>query len=283
MDFAECPSKWIEGGEPEKDSDATEWGTLLDALALDADRFTEVYAVAPATCPAPKTCKAVKTGKVKEGDPIPWNFTLVQCQEWRDAVESQGKKAISFEDFDNASDAVRRLLCDDRAFHVLRTSQKQVHVTAEYHDRKTGIVVPFKILIDLLPPETDEAYGKSIIDLKTCRDASLRPWLRSINEYGYDWQAATYLDVFNAVEGADRCEFRHLLSENVKPWQPGLRIFEWEWIMDARNKYVNALEDYCQCLESGKWPSYERKARLRDHNGWAFMGQEAWMMTQEMA
>lgn len=276
MSFDECPAKWIAGGRS-ADTAATEWGTLVDTMLLDPERFKEVFAVAPKTYPAPKTCKAVKKGRVKEGDPIPWDNRAGYCQEWREAAEDAGYKPVSWQDYQDAAQAVNTLLCNEEALRVVRESDKQVHVTAEYHDKATGIVVPFKILVDILPPKHHEIYGKSVFDFKTCRDASLRKWTRDVAEYKLHVQGAAYMDVVNAVEGEDRCDFRHMLSESEHPWQPGFRILSNEFMELGRAEYVAALERYCSCLRLDDWPGYEEQARTR-FNGFAMTEPEPYML-----
>ena len=55
---------------------------------------------------------------------------------------------ISLNELDNAIAAKNRLLADGTisAFHA--ASDKQVHVTGEWLDEKTGLIIPVQCLID---------------------------------------------------------------------------------------------------------------------------------------
>lgn len=265
MDFAACPAKWLAGaqdGDETGDTAATAWGSLMDGLiTLPAEQFDELFAVCPDTY----------------GDK-PWNLNATYCKEW--AADQGGKQIVKEPLFRKAQEAVQRLLDDEEFAQIVLASQKQVHVEAQYQDRATGIVVPFKILVDLLPPKEHETLGKSLIDFKTCRDASLRKWQRDVEEYGYQTQGATYLDVFNAVDGEDRQDFRHILSESEHPWQPGWRCLSLENVQVGRLEYTGALERYCRCLETGEWPGYEAQAQLRIDGKWAMVDPTPWKLKE---
>jgi hypothetical protein len=147
--------------------------------------------------------------------------------------------------------------------------------TASYQDAETGIVVPLRILIDLLPA-VDSDYGKAIADLKTCGSAAVRPWNRAVFDHGYYIQSALYLDVWTLATGEDRTDFLHIVQESYTPYQTEKRMLSAEFIELGRAKYVEALQKYCQCLKTGVWPGYEG-SRL-DWRGWQLTEPEPWMV-----
>lgn len=66
-EFARCPHRWINGYK-EDDTESTEWGTLIDCLAMTPKSFNDCFAVTPATYPGSKP-----------GEEKPWNWNANQC------------------------------------------------------------------------------------------------------------------------------------------------------------------------------------------------------------
>lgn len=265
MKFDECPSRWIKGIESDE-TKSTEWGTLIDTLALQPGEFDKRYAVAPETYPAePK----------KKGDTIedkPWNNNATFCKDW--AARQSGKTVIKSPMLAEAKSAVAGLAEDSEIAAIMDGAARQVMVTADYHDRETGIVVPFKTLNDVVPVGE---YINVLADLKTGANASPSAWVKAIFEHGYHVQAACYIDVCNATGKGERTDFHHVIQENFKPYQTAKRIVVAEFVEIGRNTYQMALARYCRCLDSLTWPDYDTEAKHQWH-GWAFAEPEAWMV-----
>jgi PDDEXK-like domain of unknown function (DUF3799) len=261
-EFAKCPARWRDGYE-RKDSDATDYGSLIDCLFLTPKRFDDRFAVKP------NTYQDAKTGEIK-----PWHAGAGPCKAW---IEEIGARTpISTTDSDEAAKAIERLQKDKTIFAYAQSSAKQVYCTAKWKD-PCGITVPIKILIDLVPDKTHKDFGNTLGDFKTARDAALRPWAKAVHDYHYDMQAAMNLDVFNAATGQQRNDFRHIIQENVPPYQTAKRYLSREFIIGGRARYQDALERYAQCLKDNVWPDYDFMADVH-YQGWAEIGQEPWMV-----
>lgn len=273
MQFASCPAKWIAGWAP-KDTDATDWGSLIDCMVLTPDQLGNRFAIQPKTYPATKTSTAVKEGKAKEGDPIPWNGTATFCKTW--AAQQDGKQIVSDKEITAAKEAHEKLVRDDRIFDILRGSEKQVLVEGVYRDKDTGLTIPAKCLIDIVPG--DGAYKNSLADLKTTRSAHPRTWLNSVHTFGYDAQAAMCLWMYCAATGEDRNTFYHVIQENVHPYQIARRFLSHEFVEIGRVKIVNALRKYCKCLKTDIWPNWDDNSGF---NGWSLVEPAPWMMAIE--
>jgi len=268
MTFAQCPSRWVKGYQS-KDTDSTDWGSLMDCRILDPDQFEAKYVVAPATYLA--------DGR-KKGDPQvekPWNRNATFCKEWEEAHKD---KTIIKATEKGESDAALTFLGSDRQIcELLEVSEKQVMVVAEYGDKDTGLVVPVKILIDLVPAFASR-YGKLLFDLKTSFTADPARWPRVVFEHGYHVQAAMYLDVWTSATGEDRVEFGHIVQENFFPFEPSKMAMSQDFLAMGREAYLGALRKYCQCLADNEWPGYP-PAHLCI-NGWNYAQPEAWMITK---
>lgn len=267
MMFASCPSRWIHGYH-QKYTDATQFGSLMDCLLTDVTRFKDKYAVQPATVSATKSMKCVQEGKVEDGQPVPWR-KCTEADDWKDAHSD--KIIISHDENAEAEQACERLMKDPALKSLFLCSDKQVMCIAEYHDPKTKLVVPIKVLIDLVPRK-DGQFSGDLADYKTARSAAPRAWVKAIDERHYDCQAALFQDVYNAATGEDRFEFLHVVQENVFPWEFARRIVGLKFIDIGRDKYLSALALYCACLKSGIWPSWETE--------WAVSEPEDYMVSR---
>jgi len=266
MTFAQCPHRWINGYQP-KDTDATDWGSLMDYRVLGHNRFEDKYAVAPA--------KYLADGR-KKGDPQiekDWNRNATFCRQWED--EQKGKIVIKTDELIESNIALKTLYTDPDISQVLRGSEHQVMVVAEYSDRETGIVVPVKILIDIKPLESS-GYQRQLFDFKTSVSADPARWPRIVFERGYHIQGAFYLDIYCAATGEDRVEFGHIVQENFAPFETSKMVLSSEFLTMGRDAYVFALRKYCKCLKTNEWPSYS-PSHL-NINGWNYADPEAWMI-----
>jgi len=264
--FAECPMRWKNGYE-RPGSAAKENGNLTETIILQPERFEERYAVCPETYPDAKT-----------GEPKPWNFNAAYCKDWRKSIGA--REPIKAHEHVEALEAKASAMADLRIAHLLTHSEKQVMITANYRDAATGITVPLRALIDLVPDKADQLYGKALADFKTARSAQPRAWRKACWDYGYDAQAAFYLDLHAAATGEQRTDWLHAIIENVAPYQTARRWMSAEFVGLGRARYRAALVRYAACLASGDWPDYDQTGLVID--GWAEVAPEPWMMMQEM-
>ena len=249
-EFARNPHRWRAGyreGDME-DTEATAWGNLIDVLVLDPERYGDKFVVAPEVYPCEPTKKDSRTEK-------PWTWNANYCKEWRD--EQGDKTIIKTSKLEDSDRAIKALATDSIISEVLECSKKQVMVTAEWHDKPTGLIVPLKILIDLVPDIKHELFGQFLGDLKTCRDASQRGFKMAIFQRGYHNQGALYLDVYEAATGENRTDFIFPIQENFDPFEPARRMLSTEYIQIGRDNYRLAIAKYCQCLATLNWPGYD--------------------------
>lgn len=273
MDFALNPHKWL-CGVPEDSTDSTEWGDLIDTLILGTNQFSTLYAVAPETYPSvgmkcprcgsvtkAKSCKECGVPRVEETVQKPWDWNATYCAEWRE--KHTGKRIIKADMRQRAADAVEVLAMNETAMSLIECSAKQVMVTAEYHDPDTGLVIPIKTLMDLVPAKEHKRWGKTLADLKT--SVSCNPPLleKSIYDYHYDAQAALYQDVYIAATGEDRPDWILVAQENKAPYESAnpLPLMSSEFLEIGCSKIAFALKFYTRCLSEGKFPSYSTGQR----------------------
>lgn len=100
-----------------------------------------------------------------------------------------------------------------------------------------------------------EDPSQPLYDFKTTTNASPDACLRAVMAYGYDMQAAHYLDTWKAATGEER-SFRFIFQEKEPPH--GVCVIELGGLtMEmARRKMRHAREVWRDCLTSGQWPGY---------------------------
>jgi hypothetical protein len=266
--FSRNPHKWIAGFH-EDDSDCKDWGALCDMMLLQPHLVKSKIAITPET---------YTNEKSEEKD---WNNNAKVCREWNQQQKDAGRMVVKRDVFDAASDAIEILMSDPINSDAVNSSKHQVFCTADYRDDETGIVVPVKILIDLVPDKAHGKLGKILADFKTGTNASHSAWGREVKKWGYHNQGAMYLDVYRAATGEDRVEFRHLIQESEAPFEVGRRTMSdceddmASFISIGRVEYQLALARYARCLEKNEWPGYDTNGLI---DGWTPVQPEMWML-----
>jgi len=283
--FVANPQKWLLVGEDEAEAaaDAEEsgeevikastkaqaWGTLVDTLLTMPQSFDDLYQITPATYEGSKGT-------------APWTYKSPTCREWRDKKLAEGFWVVTHDELEQAEIAAGRIANDPAIAALVKNAGLQVHVTADWTDAATGIVVPCKTLIDVVG-DLDGEYHDSIANLKTARDGSYKGWQNAIEKEGYDLQAAMELDIYNAAAVAlgqkPREHYLHPIQENKPPYVIGRReLIEDQHLRTGRNQLAEALAKYAQCLKFGVWPGYDDPFPGKPvlNNGWTPMEATQW-------
>lgn len=259
-EFAACPHRWWRGYHRPESKALTD-GSLVDCLFLTPSRFDEQYAEVPSTYPDKKT------GEAKD-----WNWNATYCKDWQDAQE--GREPVKSEPLEEARASVSILHHDPIVAQIMDNPQTQVFVVGEYKDPATGIVVPVKALLDIVP-DVRGRLGAFLFDFKRTRSAAMRSWTRDVFNFGYAIQAAFHGDLYRAATGEDRHTWGHIIQESVAPWHVEKRILSVEFVELGRGQYLSALALYCRCLATGVWPGYHADTVLE---GFGLVQPEAWMV-----
>lgn len=268
--FAHCPSRWMAGYES-AESDAKDFGSLLDTLVLTPEAFQDRYAVQPAEYTNEK------------GDKKTWHNGAGFCKEWNEHQAAGGRKITNTKDLLEAQIASKRIMADEILAGFINDSDKQVLVEGEWHDEKTGLIIPVRCLIDLVP-RLDTEFRKCLGDLKSTRSAALMAFQRDVFRLGYHLQAAFDLDLYGAATGEERLTWCFAVQENYPPYEIGRRMLsggeqvQGSYVELGRVQYRRMLAQYARCLKTGKWPSYDDSDESSD--GWSVCAAEPWMENQ---
>lgn len=297
--FDACPSKWVRGFNPPA-SYSLEYGSLLDCVVLTPEHFKEVYTVQPESyestgmeCPNCKSvtdskkCSKCKCDRTEVKVTKPWSGQSATCREWLEEQAKAGKEVCSAAELADAQAAAKRLFDDPIIGDYIRESDKQVWIAAEWHDSPTGLVVPVKCLVDLLP-RRDSEFFDGAGDLKSTKCAKKLAWERFADAVGYNIQGAWNIDLVQAaLPNESRRKFAFIVSENHHPWEPSREMMEDDaelaeggLMANSRAKYRRIMGNYCQCLKHGKWPGYADNDEASD--GWNIWSQDPWSAQRDM-
>lgn len=261
-EFANCPARWRAGYEA-PDSKAKHNGSLLDCMLLTPEQFDNRYALRP------------DTYVNDDGETKKWNANSNVCKGW--LARHEDKEIVTQAHLDECAEAIDRLKEDETIAAWLEACDPQVWLTANWQDEKTGLVIPCKALIDFRP-RLDTEFQKTLGDLKSTRNAAILPWQRWCFSAGYHVQAAFYADIYAAAHpDEDRNTWVFIIQENYAPWQPGKRMLSQDFLDLGRATYRQMLANYCACVKSGRWPSYDETDEALA-GGWTLVQAESFMI-----
>ena len=270
LDFADNPHKWL-SGESDEGSESTEWGDIVDVLLLIPTQFPSLYAVQPEKyptkgmeCPKCKTvtkaksCKECGVNRVEITIEKDWDNNSTYCSDWRDRQTAAGKRIIKNVMLQSAKRAVKVMESNENAMELINCSKRQVMITGLYHDPETGLVIPVKCMLDLVPNVKHPRWGKTLADLKT--SVTVNPPLleKTIFNYGYDAQGELYRTLYMLATKEDRPDWVIVAQENKPPYEVAdpLPLLGTNFLDIGRSKIAFALKYYARCLHTNNFPSY---------------------------
>jgi hypothetical protein len=106
-----------------------------------------------------------------------------------------------------------------------------------------------------------------IVDLKTCVDGRPDPFVRSVVNYGYQVQAALYVDVAEAIDGKKR-DFYWVAVEKDAPYAVAVYKASEEMLEHGRRLYQGAIKLYKDCAGVDMWPAYSELPLILNLPGW---------------
>jgi hypothetical protein len=234
-DFNESPYKWRHSSGREV-TKAMDLGTLIHSAILEPETpITDIAAISPYA-----------------------DFRTKAAQEWKADQREMGRM-IATEDDIRAASGCEQVFSEDYAqrFGVGYKSEVAVFATIG--------ATQIKGMIDLVPDGLD-----LLVDLKTtARIGSLREITNTIISRGYHWQAALYLDLWNAATGEKRNRFVFCFIEVSEPYESAWVEVSPALIEAGRAGYMNALAKWQSCVAIDVWP--------RQHEGITLIEKPAYL------
>lgn len=259
-EFGRCPSRWRDGYVP-PDSDSKDKGLLVDCLLLTPKEFDNRFKFPPQEYINSKK----QTAK--------WTWKSTTCTAWRDEQRSNGWKVVDEDDVSEAKSAISKLMSDPVLGPFIQCCKTQIQIEAEWKDDATGLVIPMRSMIDLVP-DRDSEFGLSLADMKHVRCAGGRSFDNQVFQMLWHMQGAIYTDVFNAAAGETRDRWCWVVQESFDPWQCGRQLADPSFIDIGRTIYKRLLASYAQCLVTRDWPGYYGE----QVQGWTVVYPKPWMI-----
>lgn len=210
------------------ESASADFGSAIHCVALEPAALETRFAVRPPGI----------DGRTKEGK--------AELAKWRDACA--GKIVLDKQDSFETLRGVRDALLEHATARELLTLPGFTEVSMRWD---LG-VTPCKGR-----PDRIVAFDgiETIVDLKSCEDASPQGFARSVEKFAYAIQGAFYIDGASAIEEAER-RFLWIAVEKSPPY--GVAVYEPDlvWLDYARVQYRAWLTEWERCTKSGLWPGY---------------------------
>ena len=220
-----------------KETPTLKFGTALHCAYLEPEKFAKEY------IEVPKFDRRTKEGKLKaeEYEALAGSKITLEKPEMEmvQAILTKLRKQVKAQRFRLAS------VTEKSYFWV---------------DEDTGIQCRIRCDMVVL----DELGNiVALLDLKTTTDASLGVFWRSIEDYGYDLQAAFYVDAVKVAIGRE-VPFYILAVESAAPHGVALYRIGEATIEVGRRKYRAALQLLDWCRKNDSYPSYQPQPHCED-------------------
>lgn len=232
---------WLQSPE-EEDTEALRIGKLAHMSILEPEKFA-----------AYKFSFAIKPEGMK--------FNTKEGKEWRDAAQSDGFTIVSPDEHALLFGSVDRIAANPVASQMLgsATGQAEVTLVAELYG------CPVKARLDWL------TGGNTIVDVKTCLDASPDGFSKAIADRSYHRQAAFYIDIARAL-GHPVEHFCFLALEKSHPFEIACYQLDQDAIELGRAEYIPLLDLYSACRSTGHWPGYSQNLQVISLPPWKMKG-----------
>lgn len=163
------------------------------------------------------------------------------------------------DDAERIAGMVRAVMAHPVAGPLVRHGKPEV--TARWKDPGTGIEC--KARADLYAPGL-----RTIVDLKSCADASPEEFAKSVARFTYHWQAAMYLDGFSRA-GADVDTFAFIAVEKSAPYLVAVYTLDEGALVIGGRRIARSLDTLSRCIASGDWPGISDRITTLSLPRWA--------------
>ena len=243
-------------------------GTLVHAAILEPDKPFPAITVQPETYPAPATHADVKAGKIAAGEPLKWSNNAKWCKGWYAAQKQAGQDVMSTYEFEVLRGCVKALSEDVESWKCLgdERCKTEVSVFAPL-TLPSGRQLTRRMRLDCINPP-------NIYDIKVVQEGvgAREAFEKIAYERRYHVQAAYYMDGWNSMAEPDKQvqNFIFFVVEREAPFLVSAFFvpLNCELYEVGRAQYIQDLETFMDCKESGVWPGYPAGFQPLGLPGW---------------
>ena len=204
-------------------SRAMEIGTAIHTALLEPERFASEYMLLR-------------------------DVTDRRTSAYKEAVKAYGtERVLTGPEADEVIGMQESVMANEAARHYLSApGYREASLFVQHPGTGTVVRVRYDILYE----------DACALDLKSTRDARPDAFSKSVEAYGYHFQAALYMDAWEWATGEQMPFFVFCVVEREMPH--GVKLYELDCtaIDEGRRMYEQALALYVQCQQSGEWPCY---------------------------
>lgn len=194
------------------------------------------------------------------------NWMTKAAKEQRDAAYAEGRTPLLAKEKAQVDGMAAALRAHPFASALLNPDAGKPEQSAYWLDPAYDVLR--RCRYDWLPEARD---GRLVIpDYKTAASAQPQAFAKAAASYGYDMQAAWYMDVAHALGLADDLAFVFIVQEKTAPYLVTVVELDYPSIDRGRNRNERALQIFRDCTDSGEWPGYATDVELVSLPRWAF-------------
>ncbi|CAL9987077.1 exonuclease VIII [Vibrio phage D81] len=164
-------------------------------------------------------------------------------------AEHEGKTLVKKADYENIMKMRNTIFGQKKYAEILTGGHTEMSIVGE-------IELPSgrKVLVKIRPDYVSEDFQD--VDYKTCLDASREKFGRDAYKLGYYLKMAMRHDILEMAFGKKPKHMMLLAQEKTSPYIPQGYVMTDRQLELGRRQYIEALEIYAKCMETGIWPSY---------------------------
>lgn len=233
--------RYMLGMDQKEPTDSMILGSLVHCLVLEPGQLDSLYAVAP------KCDRRTTIGKAQWAEFVQW---------------SVGKQVVDEATAEKA-DAIAAAVRADTFAKMLLNLDGAIERAIHWTDEATGIFCKAK-------PDLASESAMTLVDLKTCQDASPSGFSRQMANYEYHCQAAWYCAGFEALTGT-RPAFVFVAVETEPPYEVACHEIDEQSLALGFAQNAAAMRDLVRRVESDQWePEWRQQINTLSLPAWAF-------------
>jgi len=242
--------------EPRFATAAMTWGLALHARVLEPEKFDNLF-YDRSSKPKEPTIADLKEMLDESGTEYPKSAKKADLENllWPEGKKKDNRTSMDPKDFDNVIRAAEALRTHDITgdwFCPGQEKYREFNEVSLYCRNELGQTLKGRFDRMLLTDDT-----VTILDLKTTQDATPAGFVRSVQNFSYDLQAAWYTYLAEQCYPGRSVEFLFVAIEKKAPF--GISVFRAspQLIANGQKKMARALELFAQCETLDYWPSYD--------------------------
>jgi len=166
------------------------------------------------------------------------------------ALEAQasGQIILSFADSGKIGE-MRKSIQAHKTASKLIYDEGPTEISGFWVDKTTGLECKCR-------PDKIISAKNILVDLKTTEDARLEPFMKSLANFKYHWQAAHYLNGVTAITGIEHQDFVVVAIEKEPPFAVAVYRLDNAMIYLGGEEIKILLDEFRECKKDDHWPAY---------------------------